>query len=290
MRVLVTGGSGRVGRWAIRELVGNGHDVVNADRVPWPAADPPETGALRGVTYVPLDLTDVAPVQAALAGCEAVVHLAAYPSPEGRPAEETFSHNTQATFVVLQAAYQAGIRRAVIASSVSALGMAYATHLFAPLYAPVDEAHPFMGQDPYALSKEVDESTAQMFHRLAGMDIAALRFHFVALPGEAAHVAAAIRHNPRQHMYNLWGYVDVRDAARACRLALESQGLGFQAYNILATNTLRTEPTEDLLRRYLPQVEIRRPLVGNETGWAIDKAQQLLGYAPQHNWQDASGA
>lgn len=287
MRILVTGGSGRVGRWVIRELVEHGHAVVNVDRAPLRVADDAEGAqAMRAAQYFNVNLHQVRSISSVMDGCDAVVHLAAFPSPGHRPPEETFIHNTQATFCVLQAAADLGIQRAVIASSVSAIGMAYARHLFAPLYAPVDETHPFLGQDPYALSKEVDESTAAMFHRQTGMSVAAMRFHWVAMPGEAAKMVERIRDNIEEHKYNLWGYVDARDVAQACRLALEVERLGFEAFNVLAADTLREEPTEELLRTHLPQVEIRQPMPGNTTAWSIDKARRMLGYAPQYRWRD----
>lgn len=286
MRVLVTGGSGLVGRWVIKELAENGYEVVYADRQrAMPYDDDPTAEILAATRFVACDMLNIRQVGYALDGCEGVIHLAAYPTPLGRPAEETFTNNTQATFHVLQAAMERGIQRAVIASSVSALGMAYAHHPFPPLYAPVDEAHPFMGQEAYALSKQVDEATAAMFHRRAGMDIAAMRFHWVTLPGQAKAAAERLNHFATAHHNNLWGYVDVRDAAWACRLALESSGLGFQAYNILAADTLRFEPTEEALRRYVPTVEIRAPMPGHTTAWSIDKARRLLGYEPRHSWR-----
>lgn len=291
MHVLVTGGSGHVGRWVVKDLMEQGHTVAVADRQPAAAQDDdPTRAALAQTPFHVVDLLDIGQVAHALRGCEAVVHLAAFPTPLGRPAEETFSHNTRVTFHVLQAAMNAGIQRAVIASSVSALGMAYAAFPFAPLYAPVDELHPFMGQDPYALSKEVDESTAAMFHRRCGMDVAALRFHWVSLPGEAAQVAAVPDHPVTRHHNNLWGYTDVRDAAMACRLGIERAGLGFQVYNILAADTLLQEPTEEALRRRLPSVEIRAPIPGHTTAWSIDKARRLLGYEPQHSWRSETVA
>ncbi len=74
--------------------------------------------------------------------------------------------------------------------------------------------------------------------------------------------------------------MDVRDAARACRLGVEAEGLGFAAVNIVAADTLRDEPTEDLIRRYCPGVELREPLPGTAGAWSIAKARRLLGYAP----------
>ena len=289
MRILVTGGSGRVGRWVIRELVEHGHEVVNVDRVPLTVKDDDaDAQAMRAGRTFNVNLHNVRAISSVMDGCEGLIHLAAFPSPGYRPPEETFSHNTQATFCVLQAAADLGIQRAVIASSVSAIGMAYARHPFAPLYAPVDEAHPFLGQDPYALSKEVDESTAAMFHRQTGMSVAAMRFHWVSLPGEAAAAVQRNRNDVHQFMYNLWGYVDVRDVAQACRLAVEIEGLGFEAFNVLAADTLREEPTEDLIRTHLPQVEIRQPMPGNTTAWSIDKARQRLGYSPQYSWHNVA--
>lgn len=285
MRILLTGGSGRVGRWVIHELIGHGHEVVNIDRAQLPAHNPHHEPLRPATAYHNVSLHRVDTILPVMDGCDAVVHLAAYPSPTGRPPEETFIHNTQATFCVLQAAANLRIRRAVIASSVSAIGTAYALHEFAPHYAPVDEAHPFLGQDPYALCKEVDESTAAMFCRQTGMTIAAMRFHWVTWPGEAAAAVARMRNDPSLNRNILWGYVDGRDVAQACRLALEVPDFGFEAFNIIAPDTLREEPTEEALRRYLPQVEIRRPMPGHTTAWAIDKAQRILGYRPRFSWR-----
>ena len=102
-------------------------------------------------------------VAGALVGCGAVVHLGAYPAPYGHADEVVFINNVRATFATLQAASLLGVKKAVIASSLSALGTAWALEPFAPLYAPVDEAHPNIGTDPYALSKEVDEATGELY-------------------------------------------------------------------------------------------------------------------------------
>ena len=116
MRVLVTGGSGLVGRWVIKELAENGYEVVYADRQrAMPYDDDPTAEILAATRFVACDMLNIRQVGYALDGCEGVIHLAAYPTPLGRPAEETFTNNTQATFHVLQAAMERGIQRAVIA-------------------------------------------------------------------------------------------------------------------------------------------------------------------------------
>ncbi len=283
MRVLVTGGNGRLGRWVNRELAAHGHQVVSIDRqVPGEG----QGSAGGAVQYRAAELGDVGQVVGALAGCQAVIHLGAIPVPWQQPDEVVFGNNTGATFAVLHAATLLGVRTAVIASSVAALGMFWAPRPFFPQYAPVDEAHPLLPHDPYGLSKAVDEATGAMVHRRTGMTILAYRFHWITAPGEAAARAAELRGEPHRHAHNLWGYVDVRDAARACRLGVEAEGLGFEAVNIIAADTLRDEPTEDLIRRYCPGVELREPLPGTAGAWSIAKARQLLGYVPHHSWRD----
>lgn len=283
MRVAVTGGNGRLGRWVTRELAAHGHEVVSIDRQ-LPGEDGLAAGS--GVRHREVELVDVGQVSGALAGCEAVVHLGAIPAPWQHPDEVVFGNNTGATFAVLHAAALLGVRRAVIASSVAALGMFWAPQPFFPRYAPVDEAHPLLPHDPYGLSKAVDERVGEMVHRRTGMTVLAYRFHWITAPGEAAAQAARLRGEPAQHAHNLWGYVDVRDAARACRLGIEAAGLGFAAVNIAAADTLREEPTEELLRRHCPGVELRAPIPGTATAWSIDAARRLLGYLPRHSWRE----
>jgi len=277
--VLVTGGSGGLGRWVVRELVEHGYEVVSADRRP---PDDPD-GAAR---YVEVDLTSVEAVSNALAGCEAVVHLAAIPAPGGRPDEVVFGNNVMTTFAALQAAKELGVRKAVVASSTAALGAAFAPEPFAPLYVPIDESHPLLPQDPYGLSKEVDERVCAAFGRRSRMSVLVFRFHYIAQPGESAKRAADFDPTSGVAARELGGYVDVRDAARACRLGLERQGLGFEVFNITAADSLSRIPTLALIRHHYPLVEVRAPLEGTVSAWSIAKAGHLLGYAPRHSWRD----
>lgn len=285
MKVLVTGGSGRIGQWAIAELLRHGHEVVNADRVA-PAASRAPAEA-REVRFIQTDVTDVGQVAGALAGCDGLIHLGAIPSPYRHADEVVFTNNVTGTFAALQAASLLGVKKVVIASSLSALGTAYAPTPFAPRYAPVDEAHPLLNHDCYGLSKEVDERTAEMFHRRTGMQVAALRFHWVAYADEAAERASQLAKDPRFDNWwrLLWGYVEIQDAATMCRLALEADGIGFEPFNVTAADTLSTIPTEELLRTYAPEVELRAPIEGCGSAFSLEKGRRLLGYNPTGTWR-----
>ena len=283
MRVLVTGGSGTLGRALIHMLADGGHEVVSGDLRP---LDPEE----RGLAWQrEVDLSDVGQVAGTMAGCDAVVHLGAIAEPYRHPDERVFRNNVLSTFAMLQAAMLLGVGKAVVASSISALGPAWAPVRSFPLYAPVDEDHPLRPQDPYGLSKEVDERTCAMFHRRCGMSVLALRLHRVTRPGDARELAETLQDRPEGWARNLWGYVDVRDAAQACALCLQAENLGFEVFNVTAADTLSAVPTEELIRRYCPGVEIRHRIEGTESAWSLEKAGRLLGYHPRHSWRDSPG-
>ncbi len=290
MRVLVTGAAGRVGQGAVADLVAHGHEVVAADRRP--AADVlplVNAAAYRQARFREVDLGDVGQVAGAMVGCDAVVHLGAIPAPGRHPDPIVFANNTGATFAVLHAAELLGVRRVAIASSGSAYGMAWAPKRLLPRYAPIDEGHPLLNHDCYGLSKEVDERTAEMFHRRTGMDVAALRFHWVTTPDESRAAARALADDPEQveaSANGLWGYVDLRDAATACRLAVEADGIGFAPMNVTAADTLLAVPTEAAIREHAPEVELRAPIAGHASGFSLDRARALIRYEPRHSWRD----
>lgn len=282
MKILVTGGSGRLGQFAIAELLGHGHEVINADRRRGPDGGP-------AARFVETDLSDVGQVAGLLDGCDAVVHLGAIPAPWSHADEVVFTNNTINTYAVFQAAWMRGVQKVVFASSASAYGMAWSVASRPPLFVPVDESHPFLVAEPYGLSKEVDERTAEMFHRRSGMQAIGLRFHWVANPVELAAIAEQGGSDPARHPNNLWSYVDGRDAAAAIRLAIEVDGLGFEAFNITAADTLCAEPTQALIDRFFPGIEQKTPLPGHATCFAIEKAERLLGWRPRYSWREDGG-
>jgi nucleoside-diphosphate-sugar epimerase len=289
--VLVTGGSGHLGQFVVQDLLDHGYQVINADRRPPTSAAinaPVRKGAAR---FIETDVGEVGEAAGALAGCDAVVHLGAIPAPYRHADEVVFNNNTQATFAVFQAAALLGVKKVVFASSISAYGTAYSPEVTVPLYAPVDEDHPLLNHDAYGLSKEVDERTGLMFHRRTGMSVTALRFHWVSAPRQALERIPEVNATlaDPQTSRVLWGYIDARDAASICRLALEANNIGFEAFNVTAADTLAEIPTEELLRTHAPSVEIREPIPGFGSPFSIAKAKRLLGWEPVHSWRNERG-
>ena len=285
-RVLVTGASGKLGRQVVKELAGHGYAVHAADRARPSEPHPDDVRAIQ------VNLLDVGEVAGAMAGCDALIHLGAIPNPYDHADEVVFRNNTGATFAVLQAASLLGVRRVAIASSVSAYGVAWSPVPLAFRYVPVDEAHPLMNHDAYGLSKEVDERTAEMFCRRDGMSIAALRFHWIGTREEQLAHVEAIRTEPssKTQVGNIWGYIDIRDAARACRLAIEAakaSPFGFAPLNIVAADTMADEPTAELLRAHAPGIEVRAEIAGTAGGYDISAARRVIGWEPEHSWRGA---
>jgi len=277
-RVVVTGGAGKAGRAVVHELLEHGYDVASVDL----ARDPSLTGAHQLVA----DLTDYGEAVDALKGAEVVVHLAAIPAPGLKPDELTFRVNATSTYNVFAAAPLLGLRRVVWASSETTLGLPFEREH--PRYAPIDEEHPPLPESSYALSKVVSEEMGRQFSRWHGIPYLGLRFSNVMQPHDyesfPGYWADALLRR-----WNLWGYVDARDVAQSCRLALEADVAGSEVFIVAAADTVMNRPSADLMAEVYPDVELRDV---DEFGTllSIEKARRLLGYEPAFSWRDAIGS
>ena len=121
--------------------------------------------------------------------------------------------------------------------------------------------------------------------RRPGMQAPASRFHWIAQPGEAPEAARRLRDEPAAQARGLWGYVDVRDVAQACRLGLTADVRGAEVCIIAAADTVMARPSRELMDEVFPGVPLREGLAGGDTLLSIAKARALLGYAPAHSWR-----
>jgi nucleoside-diphosphate-sugar epimerase len=279
-KVVVTGGSGMLGRWIVKHFVEQGYEVLNVD-----TRHPEE--AICSTLIV--NLEDLGQTYGALAGADAVVHMAAIPRAGMVPPEVTFRNNVMATYNVLEAAAGLGIQKVVIASSESSYGICFAEHPFSPQYVPMDEAHPQLPQDSYGLSKIVNEATADMFHRRTGMQVVSLRLGNV-IPPEWYERFPSFIHKPEERERILWSYIDTRDVAEACELAIKAEGLGSVAINLANDETSMDMTSRELMAARYPEVtDFRAPLEGYESLLISDKAKKLLGWQPKYFWREQLG-
>lgn len=275
MKIVVTGGSGGLGRQVIAELSQHRHEVLNLDRVPHPGGHRPSWT---------VDLTDPGPLFEACAGAEGIVHLAAWIAPNLTSDCTTFNDNVALTYNALKAAADRGIRRAVVASSISAYGFLYGPPAWTPDYLPVDESHPCRAVDSYGLSKIVGETIADSFARRHDMTIVSLRFPGVNHDPTFQRIRSFMS-NPAHRRGGFWSYVDVSDAAVACRLALEADLSGHRVFNAAAPTSNMREPTADLIRQFYPALtDIRRSDPTNWCGIDSRRAERELGFRARFTW------
>ena len=280
-RIVVTGAHGKTGRAVVADLLAHGHHVVATDAVG-------KAGHLSelGTPMLVADLTDYGQAAEVVQDADAVVHLANIPAPGMYPPAVTFNRNTAMNFNVFHAAQNAGVGRVVWSSSETTLGLPFDTPpQNAPQYAPVDEAHYPRPTSAYALSKVVSETVAEHVAAWSGVPFVALRFSNILGPADYARLPEYWG-DPRARCWNLWGYIDERDVARACELALTADVTGAVPLIIAAADTVMTTPSADLLAAVFPGVPARRALAGHETLLAIDEARRVIGFEPRHSWRD----
>ena len=283
--VLVTGGSGKMGRHIIADLLANGYDVVSTDRTEPKSAD--------GFAFLKADVTDPDEAVRVMDGCDMVVHMAAIPNPLVESEWEVLRVNTMSNWAVLEAAEKHGIRNVVMASSINAIGAAFSRHRMARPYFPIDEDQSTLCQDSYAMSKWYGEIMADTFVRRnpGAMQIASMRFHWLATREEQRERKLAkspSKTNPfRRNAMDFWGWSDIEESAAACRLALEKEWDGHEAFFINGADTFLEIPTEEAIAQAFPESEIRTPLPEFASAISTAKAARILGWKPERTWRDA---
>jgi len=285
--VLVTGGSGKAGRAVIRELVQAGYRVLNVDLQPSPdtlchtmKADLNDLGqAMDAMRRAVGTVERRRPFEEA----EAVIHLAGIPAPGLAPDGATLQNNFMTTYNVFSAATTFGARRVVWASSETIFGLPLTR--VPPAFAPITEEHPALPENSYAMAKLLCEEMARQMHRWnPRTSFIGMRISNILEAHEYAHLAGW-HADPHLRKWNLWSYVDSRDVARACRLAIEAPFEGAEHCIIAAADTIMPQTSRSLLETCFPDTPIARPVGEFESLQSSDKAKRLFGYAAEHTWR-----
>jgi nucleoside-diphosphate-sugar epimerase len=275
MNIAVTGGSGRMGRVTVRHLVAEGHQILSIDRV-LPTPEQQATIDEKTIRFAEVDLNRLEALTETIKGCDAIVHLAAFPGPWGQAPGVVYANNTLTTYNVLYAASSLGMRYVCMASSINAIGGLGSKRGHFD-YFPVDEKHPSHSEDDYSLSKWVMEQQGDSFaNRFPEMTISSLRFHALvdATPEKLTQLEGPESGSAR----GLWGYTLVEEGARAVGLALKADYRGHEAFFITAPRTTAAIPTLELAAHAFPEVPFHKELPGNTSFYDASKAGRRLGW------------
>lgn len=284
MRVLVTGAAGLVGRWVVRELMRHNYEVKALDR-----RSLVDESRLDGVEMVYADVADMLSVMSAASNCDAIIHTAAYPSAYNVQHDEIMRVNVIGTQNVLEAAMAHNMKKAIITSSVGALGFSFPKHPCKPDYLPVDIHHPCRPQDIYGLTKLMNEESAQAASRLSGLTTIAIRPPYVTnLPQdlERPWFTHLIERHTETYHNSLWSYIDVRDLARGFRMALEAELEGYNSFYIMADDTWANASAQELIEKHMPDYTQYIHKLTGASLYDLKYTEEKIGFKPQLKWRD----
>jgi UDP-glucose 4-epimerase len=307
VRILVTGGAGRLGRSVVAVLAGAGHEVLSVDR---------DAASGLPVEQATLDLTDRAATHEVFTRFApvAVIHLAAISVPFSAPEHVIYETNTRLAFTVFEAAVNAGVSLVLAASSPTVVGYGSPSG-WLPTSLPIDETHQLAPWNAYSLSKQAIENAAAMFARVAGngTTFGVFRPCFVISPEEwqgaptqQGHTVLERLQRPELAAVSLFNYVDSRDAADFVLAWLAHAGAApngtavpnspvlpngsaipnGSVFFVGAADALATRPLAELVPRYLPgSSELAAALTGDLPAFSSAKAELLLGWRASRSWR-----
>lgn len=277
-RIVITGTAGLLGPYVVDHFLEQGYDVLSVDL---------NEPAMKKCRHWTVDLNDLGQVYNMLAGAYGVVHLAAIPRADIYPNAKTFQNNIMGSYNIMEACGQLGIKKVVIASSECAYGLCFAKEDLVPEYVPVDEEHPAWAEDCYGIAKIAAEVAAVGLNRRYETQIINFRIGNIITPSMYQDLFPTFINDTYIRMRNLWNYIDARDIATACRLAIEVDGLGAEVMNLGADDTCQAIKSIDLVKAEFPTItDIRAELDEYQPIYCNKKAKSMLEWQPVHFWRD----
>ena len=298
MRVLITGASGKLAGFIIRELRDQYQLVLTSRRKP--------DAEFSDLPWIEGDLNSFSDCQQAVDGIEAIQHLGAQPNPVDHPqlrqqAQEneipfdaTFKTNMLGTYYLMQAAVKTKVKIVVMAGSNCALGHGFriSETPFPIQKLPIDETHPCLPEDSYSFSKRAGEELLASYTRAYGVRTYMTRPAGITPPERRQSMAENVKPATGWNPW-LWCWVGSEDVATAHRLVMEAS-MGkldrsipqHDVYFLNAADTSALEPSAELVKKFKPELANQaRNLVGHQSFLDCQKLERAVGWKHQTSWR-----
>ena len=277
MKILLTGASGLIGKEVAKGLVSAGFEVLATDLV--------KDELSPAQSFVVGDLVSSDFISQLDFSCDAIVHLGSIPRP-GIASDETVLHNNViGTYHVFASAVEKKVPLVIYASSLSIYGIAWSTGT-SPDYVPVDEKHPLRHFESYALSKEMNERSADMWANRSETAFVGLRFPHTHTEAVFAEMAQKMREGDEEILEQgakiFWAYLDLRDAVQGILAVIEKGAQGSKTYNFAAPDTYAPRPTREMMAEFHPTSKIAATISGYDSIIDCSEWSSVYGYEPKY--------
>lgn len=278
-KVVVTGGTGLIGRAIVDHLVAINLDVTVLDQKA-PAVANPDARYLVGDVLDEKLITELAEQN------EFVVHMAGIPGLEHGTETEIYRANALGTFMVMNSAAKAGVRKIIYASSINANGIPLNPNRVMPTQFPWGEDEPPQIADHYSLSKQANEHAAEEIRARYSVEVTGLRYPLVrdlfVEEGQVfgRHIRKVLHDDARRAACEGFSYLDASDAAKVVQHALELDVPDAPGILVAARNTFLSTLTETALAKYARDVP-RASISGREVALDLTRQRTLLEFEPQ---------
>ena len=277
MKILITGAAGLIGKEVTKGLVAAGHDVLATDLV--------KDDLSPAQKFVVGDLVSDEFISQLDFRCDAIVHLGSIPRPGIESDEKVLHNNVMGTYHVFAYAVENNVPLVIYASSLSIYGFAWSTGT-SPDYVPVDEKHPLYHFESYALSKEVNERSADMWANRSKTAFVGLRIPHTHTNLVFTELAQKMREKDKaileQGAKIFWAYLDLRDAVQGILTVIDKGAQGSKTYNFAAPDTYAPKPTREMMAEFHPTSKIASSLSGYDSIIDCSEWHADFGYEPQH--------